>query len=426
MTASGATAGSKRRRHAAGHAAASISDDGRVIEDDPDVGPNGGPKHWTDMEKNNLFTWLLCSDEHWDAFKTKMNTVFREASIQLFGGRKSYTALKSCYHRNIETFKQIHAFETFLAKQPPDSESTMCAPGLSPLQSQWDSAMTRQSFLERKLEAARATGIPVGSVNLKVIDHWHKQGWYALFKSRFREDPKTGFPVPFYGPLTAPFSNAQPSDQPASIDPQLMNNDGDGDGDGDGDVEHDDDAVNDRGQGTMSLSCRQSNAGPSTRRPVSQLPLVADCRQQSNIPPVVRAKLPSRTSATSKPQASVPVPGSSRLSPYPHQSYQLQQPADSRIHSSQIEPEAQSAQALDRLTSVVQSLLEACVNLTQLLRAEADEGKAHSQGAREGREGGLNRKEKATLATEMLANVDVGEEVRKAAAEYLKRLFMSE
>lgn len=45
--------------------------------------------------------------------------------------------------------------------------------------------MTRQSFLERKLEAARATGIPVGSVNLKVIDHWHKQGWYALFKSRY-------------------------------------------------------------------------------------------------------------------------------------------------------------------------------------------------------------------------------------------------
>lgn len=84
MTASGATAGSKRRRHAAGHAAASISDDGRVIEDDPDVGPNGGPKHWTDMEKNNLFTWLLCSDEHWDAFKTKMNTVFREVSPAIF------------------------------------------------------------------------------------------------------------------------------------------------------------------------------------------------------------------------------------------------------------------------------------------------------------------------------------------------------
>lgn len=41
---------------------------------------NHGAKHWTDEEKTKFFVWLLGSDEHWDAFSTKMNTCFREAS----------------------------------------------------------------------------------------------------------------------------------------------------------------------------------------------------------------------------------------------------------------------------------------------------------------------------------------------------------
>ena len=48
-------------------------------KDESDVGPSGGPKHWTDDEKSKLFHWLLDSDERWEAFGTKMNTVFREA-----------------------------------------------------------------------------------------------------------------------------------------------------------------------------------------------------------------------------------------------------------------------------------------------------------------------------------------------------------
>ncbi|KAH9926827.1 hypothetical protein B0H21DRAFT_138175 [Amylocystis lapponica] len=49
--------------------------------EEPDVGPNGGPKHWTDYEKNRLFRWMLCDDQHWDMFRSKMNTVFRDVSI---------------------------------------------------------------------------------------------------------------------------------------------------------------------------------------------------------------------------------------------------------------------------------------------------------------------------------------------------------
>lgn len=84
--------------------------------------------------------------------------------------------------------------------------------------------------------------------------------------------------------------------------------------------------------------------------------------------------------------------------------------------------QAQTVQALERLTEVTQALVDQMTALTGLME-QAKHGGGLS-GARP--EDGLNRKEKASLATEMLANSGVGEEVRRAAADYLKRLFMSE
>ena len=52
-----------------------------VVKDESDVGPSGGPKHWTDEEKARLFHWMLDDDERWEAFGTKMNTVFREVGL---------------------------------------------------------------------------------------------------------------------------------------------------------------------------------------------------------------------------------------------------------------------------------------------------------------------------------------------------------
>ncbi len=68
--------GKKRRQRAA----TVVGEDGEEGQD-LDVGPNGGAKHWTDEEKSRFFTWMLSSDVHWDAFRTRMNTVFREVRL---------------------------------------------------------------------------------------------------------------------------------------------------------------------------------------------------------------------------------------------------------------------------------------------------------------------------------------------------------
>ena len=85
--------------------------------------------------------------------------------------------------------------------------------------------------------------------------------------------------------------------------------------------------------------------------------------------------------------------------------------------------QAQTVQALERLTEVTQALVDQMATLTALVEQAKQGG---GLGAAPRPEDGLNRKEKASLATDMLANPDVGEEVRRAASDYLKRLFMSE
>lgn len=202
---------SNKRRRGVNGAPAAVVDEGDDGDDGEDahVGPNGGPKHWTAAEKSKLFNWMLGQDDQWESLKAKMNTVFRDVSIfhhgtnafissdglhglilfllvqgsvQLFNGRKSFTALKSCFHRNLEVFKQIHAFENYLSSattaDPDDPDS-------GPPPAQFHSTLERQTYLERKLETARAARVPIGNLNLKTIDHWHEMGWYALFKARY-------------------------------------------------------------------------------------------------------------------------------------------------------------------------------------------------------------------------------------------------
>lgn len=84
------------------------------------------------------------------------------------------------------------------------------------------------------------------------------------------------------------------------------------------------------------------------------------------------------------------------------------------------DPQTQMIQILAHLTSVTQSLLEACTALTETLRSQDGGGVKRSSTSKED---GMDKKQKATLATEVLANSAVDEEVRRAAADYLKRLF---
>ncbi|KZT07660.1 uncharacterized protein LAESUDRAFT_742775 [Laetiporus sulphureus 93-53] len=374
--------------------------------DDPDVGPNGGPKHWTDSEKTSLFNWLLLHDNHWDMFRTKMNTVFRDASAQIFGGRKSFTALKSCYHRNVETFKQIFAFEVYLSRLPPDPNNP--ADGNAPFSDRiHDPTMARQAYLEQKLEEARGAGVPVANLNMKVIDHWHQKGWYNLFKSRFREDPRTGLPIPSYGPSSLSFPAEGSSNQmlypPSAIDPQLTNSNADEE------EEEEEEDVEQQVQETLMSPMHNNHPGPST----------SAAQSDSQIPP----------NPTGRDAPLPPTPILPQKASQPHSSTRRTVAPSLAPDLRTEQMHLQMMQAMDRFTAVTNSLMDQCATLSQLLVAEAEERKirAQAQSERVGKkEDGLNRKEKATLATEMLANADVGDEVRKAAADYLKRLFMSE
>jgi len=87
--------------------------------------------------------------------------------------------------------------------------------------------------------------------------------------------------------------------------------------------------------------------------------------------------------------------------------------------------------------------MKTCTTLSESLYAQAEEGKRRSELMQKAEErerrreekerqeissdgekdGGMDKKEKALLATEVLANPAVDESVKQAAAEYLKKLF---
>ncbi|KAG8213083.1 hypothetical protein J3R82DRAFT_11478 [Butyriboletus roseoflavus] len=143
-----------------------------------DSDPVHGSKHWTEEEKSKLFTWLMdpTEDEHWNSLRSTKNSCFRECAMDVFGGKKTYQALKGCYERNFNLFKQIYAFEAYHA---PSSNG--------PLSMIIEGDRLRE--YERRLQLARKGGCDVGNLNAKTIDHWHRSGWYNLFYRRWNGDP---------------------------------------------------------------------------------------------------------------------------------------------------------------------------------------------------------------------------------------------
>lgn len=75
---------SRKQRQRLSVTGAHTDTDVEIAKDESEVGPSGGPKHWTDEEKARLFHWMLDDDDRWEAFGTKMNTVFREVSNVIF------------------------------------------------------------------------------------------------------------------------------------------------------------------------------------------------------------------------------------------------------------------------------------------------------------------------------------------------------
>ena len=108
-----------------------------------------------------IFIHLLTSR---DAFK---------CATEVFGGKKTYQALKGCYERNFNLFKQIYAFETAHGQAGGNTNLA----GLS--------EADRLREYERRLQIARKAGSDVGNITARTIDHWHRVGWYDLFYRRY-------------------------------------------------------------------------------------------------------------------------------------------------------------------------------------------------------------------------------------------------
>ncbi|KAF9484353.1 hypothetical protein BDN70DRAFT_917724 [Pholiota conissans] len=157
--------------------------------DDPDaydLDPQAqGAKHWTDDEKSRLFNWLMGpgQEDHWNALRATKNSCLRECANEVFGGKKTYQALKGCYERNFNLFKQIYAFESAHG-QPAGGGAALAAL----------SEADRLREYERRLALVRK-GSDVGSITARTIDHWHRVGWYDLFYRRWHGDPATTRPV---------------------------------------------------------------------------------------------------------------------------------------------------------------------------------------------------------------------------------------
>ncbi|KAJ7116421.1 hypothetical protein C8R44DRAFT_627545 [Mycena epipterygia] len=163
---------SKRRREAE-----------ETVDPYEDAG-GAGAKHWTDEEKTMLFQWLMgpAHDDHWNALRATKNSCLRECAVEVYGSKKTYQALKGCYERNFNLFKQIYAFETFHVHA-----------GSGPITSQGEADRLRD--YERRLVAARRAGCDVGNITARTIDHWHRTGWYDLFYRRWHGDPATTKPA---------------------------------------------------------------------------------------------------------------------------------------------------------------------------------------------------------------------------------------
>ncbi|KAF9060486.1 hypothetical protein BDP27DRAFT_1339625 [Rhodocollybia butyracea] len=144
-----------------------------------------GAKHWTDEEKSKLFKWLMGpgQDEHWNSLRATKNSCLRECANEVFGGKKTYQALKGCYERNFNLFKQIYTFETFHGA----TGSLEISPNIS------ESEALRE--YERRLSSARKAACDVGNITARTIDQWHRNGWYALFYKRWNGDPATTRPA---------------------------------------------------------------------------------------------------------------------------------------------------------------------------------------------------------------------------------------
>lgn len=322
-----------------------------------------------------------------------------------------------------------------------------------PIPTSFATSGQRHAFMERKIEAARALNAPVGNLTVKVVDHWNEMGWYLLFKKRFKEDPVTGQAIPYYpsndvvdgeschgGLLSTSYTNSHE--------------------DADADAEGEDAAMSDHASPSA-----EDHVSEAMRRHLNPMDTIIPPPLPNSVPPPPsasrylrgaspRTSVASQTPGPSHPPPAVsspqvpygyppPPPVSFYGSPAAPPDYHVQQ---HHMHQQQLHFQAQTAQTLAHLTNLTQTLLDTCSTLADLMRTQVEHGRAQIEmmrrreereeslfrpNARESAASSINgenqdvlsKNSKATLATGVLSNPNVSEEVRQAATEYLKKIF---
>ncbi|THH28019.1 hypothetical protein EUX98_g6175 [Antrodiella citrinella] len=383
-----------------------------------------------------------------------MNTVFRDGAAQIFDNKKTFTAIKSCYHRNVETFKQIYAFEKYLIQVtiPPLPGST--SNGYVALPPSFDSPADRLAFLDQQLEAARALPIETGVGNLSV---------------RFREDIVSRQIVPLFGKDPSPSLLGKGLSAPAAALFPQPDPPGEEEAESDGEAEAEEHGTPNGDDQQEPNYNQQPNAQASASvANASQKPLPSiKARPRKKTP----AAIASNTARFRVAQADAPSPSTSQVQPSPQPQQQPQQqtvvpvyngapmanypgypphsyptahmypqPSPHYDYSQAYSPAAYAVHnpQIQHLTQVSQNLVSVVSALVDQLRAQAEDGKAllELMRKREERERAnevngvigsadvvADKKERAAVANQVLANPHADEDVRQAARDFLKRLF---
>ena len=67
----------------------------------------------------------------------------------------------------------MFAFEEFTANMPGSAHVDE------------ESEVDRLREYERRIYTARKAGFNIGSLSSRLLDHWHRTGWYGVFHARF-------------------------------------------------------------------------------------------------------------------------------------------------------------------------------------------------------------------------------------------------
>ncbi|KAF7330288.1 hypothetical protein MVEN_02466700 [Mycena venus] len=354
-----------------------------------------GAKHWTDEEKTQLFQWLMgpAHDDHWNSLRATKNSCLRECAVEVYGSKKTYQALKGCYERNFNLFKQIYAFETYHAHA-----------GTGPITSHGEADRLRD--YERRLSAARRAGCDVGNITARTIDHWHRTGWYDLFYRRWHGDPATTKPVATRG--TGPSSlNAMGGDDPDVDDDQTL--------------DFSDSPNGSTGQQQQQLS------HPPPPPPPQQMPSYITpqqtLRDTAPPPPPVPARAPSPPSAPpvqTPLQVPVPVPVPPSTSEQALVNIPLTQGMISAyLQFLQVQTQT-GKQKLEYLRRREEREERESQQRRELERARMERETAEFEHSR----AAANVKQRADKAIELLGSSVVDASVKQAAGDYLKKLFL--